>query len=225
MPELHINPADLVTNPTERIPVVVCVDLSPSMNDHNALNELNQATQQFYSELHENPVTQHAVEIAVVGFCGSATTIRDFEPVFTASPPKLEVLGGGTSLGSGVARALELLANRKQQYQQAGVAYNQPWLCIITDGEATDQTHVPLAPQVSALVAAKKLTVFPIWVGACQSINALAMLSPSRPPLRLKNLNFAGLFQFLRESLEAVSASQDGAVVLDTKDLGSWAEI
>lgn len=225
MNDLTINDADLCTNPAERIPTCLCLDLSPSMEGNNALDELNDAVRKFYGEVQQHPMTKNAVEIAVVGFCQTAETIQDFGPVATATIPQLRILGGGTSLGNGVSRSLDLLAARKAEYQKAGVSYNQPWLVIITDGQPTDQSHVPLASQISALVTSKRLTVFPILVGGHASEVDLALLSPLRKPLRLRGLNFEGLFEFLGKSLAAVSASRSGAVKLDTSSMHSWAEI
>jgi uncharacterized protein YegL len=76
------------------------------------------------------------------------------------------------------------------------------------------------------MVTAKKLTVFPIGIGADADMTALARFSPNRRPLRLKGLNFKEFFEWLSRSVSRVSRSTPGdAVKLDPTGLDGWAEL
>ena len=138
-------------------------------------------------------------------------------PVFSA--------GGLTPMGQATSLALDLLEARKEDYKRAGVDYYQPWMVVMTDGEPTDDISTAAA-RIGSLVAGKKLTVFPIAIGADANLQVLAQLSPSRPPLRLKGLNFKEFFVWLSRSVSRVSQSTPGEVVpLDVQGISAWAQV
>ncbi len=223
---LDVRTADLFENPTHRLAAALSLDVSGSMSG-KPIEELNRGVGLFYRSVQQHALARHAAEIGVVEFGSGARVVRDFEPVLGATPPQLEIsdLYAGTSLGSGVQMALDLLEKRKAEYRRVGTSYHQPWLVIITDGDPTDDSHVDAASRIAQLVDANKLTVFPIGVGGAD-MSALAMLSPKRAPLRLKGLNFEALFEFLSRSVVAVSTSRPGdSVALPTANISTWAQL
>jgi uncharacterized protein YegL len=128
-------------------------------------------------------------------------------------------------MGAGVNLALDTLDRRKATYSQSGVLYYQPWLVLMTDGAPTDNIDVAVK-RVVDLVEAKKLTVFPIGIGAGADMNTLARFSPNRPPLRLDGLKFNEFFEWLSKSVARVSRSTPGDTVkLDLEGLAGWAEL
>ena len=132
---------------------------------------------------------------------------------------------GGTALGEGVNLALDTLEKRKSVYSGAGVLYYQPWLVLMTDGQPNGSAvELERAIQrVTDLVAQKKLTVFPIGIGADADMDVLAKFSPSRPPLRLRGLSFKEFFEWLSKSVSRVSRSTPGDTVkLDLEGLAGW---
>jgi len=225
MNEFGFRTQDLVENPSTRLAVCLCLDVSPSM-EGDPIEELNKGTALFFEALQKNELTKHSVEIAVVTFAGTAVARQNFGPVLQATAPSLNIEGGGTSLGEGVELSLDLLEERKKAYKLAGIEYFQPWLIIMTDGEPTDNSHLRVAPRAADLVQHKKLSVFPIGVGDDSDLETLQMFSPKRPPLRLKGLRFEEFFEFLGKSAERVSASNPGDTVpLDTEGISKWAEM
>jgi uncharacterized protein YegL len=124
--------------------------------------------------------------------------------------------------------ALDTLEKRKSVYSNAGVLYYQPWLVLMTDGQPNGgPASLERAVQrVTDLVSAKKLTVFPIGIGADADMDVLARFSPNRPPLRLRGLNFKEFFEWLSKSVSRVSRSTPGdAIKLDLEGLAGWAEL
>jgi len=82
------------------------------------------------------------------------------------------------------------------------------------------------AHRIADLVASRKLTVFPIAIGDQANIAQLAHLSPMRPPLRLKGLNFREFFLWLSRSVSRVSQSTPGeSVPLDTDGIKAWGQV
>lgn len=213
---------DLVNNPTTRIPVVLCLDVSGSMYG-SPISELSEGVNIFYEAIKEDEIAKYSAEIAIVTFESYVNVVEDFSTVdqkkhvnFTAN--------GGTNMRDGVEKALELLENRKQAYTKAGVDYFQPWLVLMSDGEAYDVSDVQ--QRTKNLEATKKLTVFPIGIGSAASLDTLSGFSNKRKAIRLKDHKFRELFEFLSKSVAAVSKSQLGETVkVDINDVKEWGEI
>ncbi|MEI6623868.1 MAG: VWA domain-containing protein [Actinomycetes bacterium] len=223
--ELVLRKQDLFTNPTARIAVCLVLDRSPSMSGDPTLgaptlqvnprpiDELNSGVKQLFDELREDPITLHSAEIAAVAFSGDAHAITDFQSLSRTTTPRVEIDQGygGTSLGSGVSLALDLLEQRKQEYVQSGVDYYQPWIIIMTDGYPTDNSHFPAAERTQLLTAKRKLVVFSVAVGIAADLNVLAMFATAdRPPMRMRSMAFKPFFEWLSQSVHRVSQSAPG---------------
>ncbi len=222
--DLVLSDEDLVENPTARVPVCLCLDTSGSMGGA-PIEELNGGVRTFLEAIESHDMAKYAAEIAVVTFGGfGAQTTLDFGPVGDREVPHL-CASGGTPMGEGVTRALDLLEARKAKYAAVGLDYYQPWLVLMTDGAPTDFIE-HAASRCAALVEARKLTVFPIAIGAAANLDVLARFSPGRTPLRLNGLDFKAFFEWLSKSVARVSQSMPGeSVPLDTKGIQGWAAI
>jgi len=219
--DLMLVDKELADNPTTRVPVCMVLDCSPSMSGETRygapieqmnprpIDALNEGIRHFFTTVKEDDRARWAVEIAIVAFSGTAEMVLDFASIDRQTIPTLEVemRNGGTSIGTAVRLGLELVDNRKKKYKKAGTTYFQPWLVLMTDGYPTDKTHFEIAEEVSRRVMDKKLTVFPIGIGKAADLNVLKMFSPKRDPLRLKGLRFQEFFEFLSNSVVAVSHS------------------
>ena len=217
---------DLLLNPTNRVPIALCLDASGSM-DGNPMNELNEGVRLFFNALHSDPIAQASAEVAIIAFSDTAQVVLDFQGLSGVdSPPELASTGGLTNLGGGVSLALDCLEARKQEYQKAGVDYFQPWLVMMTDGLPTTAEHKQAGPRTCNLEAEGKLVVFPIGIGSGADMATLAMFSKKRPPLRLSGLNFRQFFEWLSKSVVRVSQSRPGEKVsLDLEGIKGWAEL
>jgi uncharacterized protein YegL len=222
----------LIENPDPRVPICLVLDASGSMSTVTSsgktrLDELNAGLDQFLRELLDDTNARRAAEICIIAFSDEAQVILDFAPLTPQHlGTQIASCGGRTSLGKGVKLALDLLDRRKQEYQHAGVDYFQPWLVVITDGEPTDQTHHELVADITKRVQGKKLSVFPIAVGDVADLSQLALISPARPPIRLKGTKFREFFEWLSKSVARVSSSIPGEVVpLDKKGIDAWGEL
>lgn len=214
---------DLVENPTARVPICLVLDVSTSMSG-SEIAELNEGVHMFFDAIRSDDVAQYAAEIAVVTFGATVEKVVDFMAIDRQTAPTLHA-NGATPMGEGVSLGLDLLEARKQDYQRAGVDYFQPWIVVMTDGEPTDDI-AGAAGRIKALVAAKKLAVFAIGIGTDANLNTLALLSPNRPPLRLRGLNFKEFFTWLSRSVSRVSQSTPGeAVALDVKGIEAWGQV
>ena len=222
--DLVLYTEDLIENPTPRVPVVLCLDTSGSM-DGDPIRELAQGVALFYASVFDDEIARYSAEIGIVTFGNfGVQRAADFGPV--EQRPSLTLGAGGvTPMGEAVCEALEMLEERKRQYQEAGVDYYQPWLVLMTDGAPTDNISEAVH-RVGDLVRRKKLSVFPIGIGASADMGTLQQFSPGRTPLRLRGLEFRKFFEWLSASVQRVSASTPGEdVPLDVDGIKGWGSI
>lgn len=221
--EYVLRQEDLVENPTARVPICLVLDVSGSMGGA-PIQELQDGVKMFFDAIRQDEVAQYAAEICIVTFGDVAQKALDFMSIERQSVPNL-VASGLTPMGQATTLALDLLDARKEDYKRAGVDYYQPWMVVMTDGEPTDDIS-SAAARIKSLVTSKKLTVFPIGIGDSANLTKLGELSPTRPALRLKGLNFREFFQWLSRSVSRVSQSTPGeAVALDVAGIDAWGQV
>lgn len=135
---------------------------------------------------------------------------------------------GMTPMGEAINLGLDLLERRKEQFRSVGVDYFQPWFVLMSDGApngAADQL-ARAKQRMDSLARDKKLSVFPIGIGAHADMKALAEFSPMRSPLKLKGLKFREFFEWLSQSVSTTSQSIAGeSISLDFEGIKGWAEL
>ena len=112
---------DLVSNPTTRLPVCLCLDVSSSMNG-SSIQELSKGVEYFFEAIKSDEIARYSVELSIVVFQSNATVILDFANIDRQRIPSLTA-NGLTSMGGGVNLALDTLEQRKREYSNKGVDY------------------------------------------------------------------------------------------------------
>ncbi len=216
---------DLVNNPTARVPVCLCLDISGSMQG-KPIDELNKGVRLFYDTIKDDEVAAYSAEISIVTFGGTkAEYMADFASLQLQPNPPVLFASGLTPMGEAVNMGLDLLERRKEEYKDAGVDYFQPWLVLMTDGipNGKPEELTRAINRTVELVNSKKLTVFPIGIGKEADMNILSQFSPKRSPLRLQGLKFKEFFQWLSKSVSKTSQSIPGeSIKLDLEDIKGW---
>lgn len=218
---------DLVNNPTARVPVCLCLDTSGSMSGM-PIDELNEGVRLFYDAIREDETALYSAEVSIVTFGGNAQCIVDFASLEVQPNAPTLFANGMTPMGEAVNMGLDLLEQRKEEYKDRGVDYYQPWLVLMTDGAPNgDSSELSRAiNRTVELVNQKKLTVFPIGIGAEADMGVLAQFSPKRPPLKLQGLKFREFFAWLSKSVSKTSQSTPGeSVKLDVEGIKGWGEL
>lgn len=232
---------ELFDNPAPRVPVCLCLDVSGSMNEivagtptftgkkevidgkeYNICNGgktklefLKEGIRVLYDDLRSNSNTKYIADISIVTFSDNATVITDFSGV-KENPNVYEIRTGGmTEMGKGVNLALDLLETRKNEYKEAGVEYYQPWLFLMTDGDANgDRTELKVAQKrVNDLVKAEKLIFIPVGFGnkdAFSKNNEINKFSETEKAVRYDAVDYVKFFKWISASIEEVSASRLG---------------
>ena len=216
---------DLIDNPSARIPVTLCLDVSSSMGGQ-PIAELNAGVRRFLDAVRNDEAARYAAEIGIVAFGSDVKTVAEFaRPEPTYPVPTLKAFGY-THLGEGVNASLDLLENRKALYRKRGVDYYQPWLVLMTDGmpngsEAELQRAIQRTQQ---LTGTRRLTVLPIGIGPDADLRTLAQFSANGRPLRMQGLRFGEFFTWLSQSVAGVSRSIPGET-FDFGPIDSWASL
>jgi uncharacterized protein YegL len=206
--------------------VVLVLDTSASMQGE-AIRQLNAGLQQLASDLQNDPLASLRVELAVVTFGGTVSTIDvrqgrghsiaadpalAFVTVDAFKPPSLRA-SGDTPMGAAVRQGLDLLRGRKSLFKEGGIPYFRPWLFLISDGAPTDTDWIHAAESARLEESVNGVSVFPIGVDRAD-LGTLAMFSSQRHPEQLASIHqFQALFQWLSQSLAAVANSRPGESV------------
>ncbi len=215
-PELTIRQKDLYNNPQPRLAVGLLLDTSGSMLTDNRIGELNDGVKLFFDSVSNDEDTKYSVELCIVTFGGAVSKILDFAnldrqvvefnqrmPLTVKSP------NDPTPMGEAVELAIKLLNERKAEYKSAGVEYYQPWLVLMTDGQATDSID-NASMLTTGMEKLDKLTIFPTAIGRGANLKELGRFSLKRTPLRLKGLNFKEFFEWLVDSAKSTSQKAPG---------------
>ena len=223
--QLQIDDMELANNPNTRIPICIALNTSGSM-DGKKIDELNRGVNIFLKTIFEDEITRYSADIAILTFGGTVEKVLDFGAVEDIKLPKF-LARGGTPMGEAVLEALDMLEDRKKQYQKNAVTYWQPWLVLMTDGAATDGEHaIPnkvamAAEKTCDLVKNKKLTLFSIIIepGTPDELEKFCgKLAP------LDGVKFEEFFVWLSQSVSVVSESSPGTR-LKLPDPTSWTTI
>ena len=221
---------ELVDNPTPRVPVAICADVSGSMYG-GPIAELETGLRQYRDEMLADELTRFSAETALITFANTADCVSDFCTPDGMQLPSLDA-DGGTDMGAGLTLALDRLEARKAQYRSGGVDYYQPILVVMTDGQPNGDPRVLAAAidRVRALAGSRKLTVIAVGLGDDADLTMLQKLCVKGHPVRMDRLHFRELFAWLSRSVSAVSASTPGTEqpldlsVLDELASEPWSE-
>lgn len=217
---------DLVTNPSPRIPICLCLDTSFSM-DGEKITSLNNAIDAFYSELSSDMQTAASCEISIVTFNTSAAIYDEFSLVQHKSKSALTCTGS-TNMLAGIELALNTLESRKDDYKMNGIDYYQPWLIIMSDGFPNNAEKLKTIQKiVRDLESKRKLMVLPVGIGDDADLETLSLFSNKNPgAFTLKGLKFKEFFTFISRSMESISRSKPSEKVnLPLELIQEWAEL
>ena len=224
---------DYINNPNQRTPCVLVLDASYSMSSNTASGKtriqlLNEGLKQFEKELKADSTALTRVQVSIVlvgGPNSSAELLMDWTDANYFNAFNLRE-GGNTPLAEGLEIGLELIENAKTNLKQNGVSYTRPWMIVMSDGEPT--SHHSLWTETCAncksAIDDKKLLIFPIGIdgasGGAQRLNEIS----DKPCINMEDTKFNEFFEWLSDSLSAVTRSRPGETV-ELPDTDPWRHV
>jgi uncharacterized protein YegL len=220
---------DLVNNPSARIPICLCIDVSRSMSYHNRIDSIKEGIFNLYNELKSDFQIANSAEIAIVTFGNEAEILEDFQTVAEKNIPLFKI-NGNTALGKGVNLSLDILEQRKELYKQNGIDYYQPWLIIMTDGASYGETKLILnqaQDRAFRLEYSRKLVVIPISIGNQAKKDELEKFtSKKNAVVEIDSAQFNKFFAFISRSVaQVVQSSGKANVNFDLNTVVDWGEL
>jgi uncharacterized protein YegL len=192
---------DLAENPETRCPVVLLLDTSKSM-EGESIDNLNKGIRMFIEEVKADAMASLSVEVCIITFNTQVTIYRDFTSVDKLNFEDLKT-GGMTSMHQAIDLGLTCLEQRKESYKENYVSYYRPWLLLITDGRATDENSTTVE---RIRKAEKEEKIISHIVGVGDNFDKEQLKSFTKNPvIKLKNVEFSELFEWLSSSVSQVS--------------------
>ena len=200
---------NLIENPEPRVPCVVIIDVSASMTGA-PIREANNGLRRFAQEIQKDELTSLRADVAIMAFNQNHQVVQRFGETLDHDATVLNA-SGGTRMAPPINSALDMIEARKEQYREAGIPYYRPIVMLITDGEPEhdDPNELQMTGErIKTAEKNKRLTFFPIGTESA-SMEHLRRLS-NLPPRTLQGTNFTELFEWLSNSITAISNSQMG---------------
>ena len=213
---------DLIENPESRVACVIAVDISGSMQG-KPIEEVNRGLLAFGQQIEEDELTSMRADIAIIAFHHEHQVVRNFGQHVDFSKASLQATGG-TKMAPPINTALDMIENRKAQYRENGIPYYRPIIMLITDGRPQHDSLSDMekvAQRVKEAENKKNVTFFPIGTESAD-MDELSKLS-NLPPKTLQGTNFVALFEWLSNSITAISQSQMGDEV-DLPSTDGWSK-
>ena len=175
------------------------------------IDAMNQAISQFKQQICEDQLTSLRADIAMIAFSHTARVAQDFVTGIDFNPPTLQV-EGGTKMGQALIQALDMVEKRKRAYRDNSIPYYRALIILITDGYPEHDSPQDIREATRRVHEAeenRKAAVFSFGIDEQADLTQIsAFMAPTRPAMGIQHQQLAGLFQWLSNSLSAISASQ-----------------
>ncbi|MGU3494488.1 vWA domain-containing protein [Xanthobacteraceae bacterium A53D] len=187
-------------NFAERVPCVLLLDGSASMNKADKIGQLNAALAAFHLDLMADPLAAVSVRTKIIRFGDEAAeTIHDWCEAPLFRPPTLKG-SGRTPLGSGLAMAMGDIAEEKASLRARGINIRRPWLFVLTDGTPTDRWE-QVAARCREAQTRGAFFLWPIGIGPDANFEVLQQLTPDGFALEVGETRFRDLFRWISDSM------------------------
>lgn len=189
---------------------VLLLDTSGSMSGQ-PIESLNKAINEFKEKTSLDELAQKRVDIAIIEFNDTPSVVQEFTPISQMGEIKLEA-GGCTAMGAAINLAIDKVKERNRFYASFGTPCFKPWIFMITDGAPTDDISSAIAriQEEESKGAYGKLKFFALGVPGYDK-NTLFKLT--KRVMALTDTDFTGIFNWMSESMVAISVSRVGESV------------
>lgn len=137
--------ASLENRRSKKIPFVMVIDISGSMELNENISKVNRGLQAFYDVLLEDPKICDSLDLSIVTFGGEERVqlAVDFNDIRKQTVPVFEAYGN-TPLCPAILMALDNIEDQIDAYQSIGISNTKPIMLIMTDGEPSRYEYTEL---------------------------------------------------------------------------------
>lgn len=210
MPIINEKPRLPIENTGEQhLACAVLVDTSGSM--HGYEKQLTDAIAAMKEAIENDDMARGRVEICLITFDDDVREESPFGPITQMVIPRISC-DGMTSTHAAVEFALRRVEERKQDYKQNNVSYNQPWIWLLTDGGSNDGDNGSFTALLQAQQN-KKCTFFGVAIGDRVNERELGGMHKNGMILRVGKDNLGSVFEFISQSVNPASVQTPGEKV------------
>ena len=189
---------------------VLLLDISSSMKGA-PIQSLNEAIAKFKQQVCQDPLARKRVEVAIVTFETHVEIVSDFMPIDQMPAITLEP-GGQTHMAEAIQVAIDLVKKRTREYQGVGVPCFKPWIFMITDGVSmsTPEAMQEAAARIHEEESKGRNGRLKFWALGVDDYDKEELFKLTDRVIELQQHEFTGIFDWLVDSMSAISKSQVG---------------
>lgn len=206
----------------EHMSVVFAVDTSGSVTEH--LGHIQDNLNRFKQVVCEDSTAAKCVDVCVIQFDDTVRVIQDWCPVRSMEDITLTP-DGCTDLNGAVVTAIEKVREHSRDYVANGIVEKKPYIVVMTDGYDNITGSVDEAARLATeRIEAGKLKLFFLGFGGYDRVAAGKLCEANGNwcfEVRDGCFDFTEFFDYVGNSVKAVSVSAAGEAVHVETDLGS----
>lgn len=189
----------------------------PGSEHHNKMAELNAVIPTLPNEILKDAEAARRLKFAAITFgCGTVKVVQKFVPAAEFRLPVFQARGS-TPMAEAILRACDMTEDWQARAAKRGLDTYKPRILMVTDGQASDSAEMLVNARQRihecdcAERGTKQIAFFAVGVEGAD-MKQLAWLA-KRPPLKLPNYNYAGMFRWVADSLKQACCEGPGEPV------------
>lgn len=136
----RIRMEELANTTADQLIICLCIDSSYSMVQNNRIQHVNNSIKKFIKTISENIYAKDTVDLAIVSFGNRGVQVlQEFSHVDKINYSDITP-SGGTPLGEAIEKCILLIDSEIEKWSEYGVGMYKPWLIIMSDDGADDDT-------------------------------------------------------------------------------------
>lgn len=186
---------------------VLLLDTSGSMAGE-AIESLNRGVSTFIEQTSMDEMAKKRVDVAIISFDDEPRVEMEFTPISQMQPVHLTA-GGCTAMGAAINMAIDKVKERNRFYMSLGTQVYKPWIFMITDGAPTDDITAA-AQRIQEEESKGKSGKLKFFALGIRGYDKETLFRLTNRVMELEGTDFSGIFNWLSESMCAISVSRVG---------------
>lgn len=186
---------------------VLLLDTSGSMAGE-AIESLNRGVSTFIEQTSMDEMAKKRVDVAIISFDDEPRVEMEFTPISQMQPVHLTA-GGCTAMGAAINMAIDKVKERNRFYMSLGTQVYKPWIFMITDGAPTDDI-MAAAQRIREEESKGKSGKLKFFALGIRGYDKETLFRLTNRVMELEGTDFSGIFNWLSESMCAISVSRVG---------------